>query len=122
MTVCVYYTVNYWAIGVGAILSMIIGVVWYGALFGKMWMKINGVDPHNTEEMKAMQKSANSLYIVQFIQKRIKERKSNILDLLENNGIKSMEQYASLMGELNSLHYIQQELSDLLEKQELKND
>lgn len=62
------------------------------------------------------------LYIVQFIQKRIKERKSNILDLLENNGIKSMEQYASLMGELNSLHYIQQELSDLLEKQEHIHD
>jgi len=62
------------------------------------------------------------LFIVQFIQKKIKERKSNVLDLLENNGISSMEHYASLMGELNSLHYIQQELSDLLEKQELQND
>ena len=61
-------------------------------------------------------------YIVQFIQKIIKERKRQVLDLLENNGINSMEQYASLMGELNSLNYIQQELSDLLEKQEHMHD
>jgi len=61
-------------------------------------------------------------YVVQFIQKIIKERKRQVLDLLENNGINSMEQYASLMGELNSLNYIQQELSDLLEKQEHMHD
>jgi hypothetical protein len=62
------------------------------------------------------------IYIVQFIQRIIKERKRNVLDLLENNGINSMEQYSSLMGELNSLNYIQQELSDLLEKQEHIHD
>ena len=62
------------------------------------------------------------IYIVQFIQRIIKERKSNVLDLLENNGINSMEQYSSLMGELSSLNYVQQELSDLLEKQEHIND
>jgi len=62
------------------------------------------------------------IYIVQFIQRIIKERKHNVLDVLENNGINSMEQYSSLMGELNSLNYIQQELSDLLEKQEHIHD
>jgi len=62
------------------------------------------------------------IQIVQFIQKKVKERKSNILDVLENNGISSMEQYSYLMGELNSLNYVQQELSDLLEKQEHTND
>ena len=62
------------------------------------------------------------IYIVQFIQRIIKERKLNVLDVLENNGINSMEQYSSLMGELNSLNYIQQELSDLLEKQEHIHD
>jgi 5,10-methenyltetrahydromethanopterin hydrogenase len=64
----------------------------------------------------------DDFYVVQFIQKIIKERKRQVLDLLENNGINSMEQYASLMGELNSLNYIQQELSDLLEKQEHMHD
>ena len=62
------------------------------------------------------------IYIVQFIQRIIKERKRNVLDVLENNGINSMEQYSSLMGELSSLNYVQQELSDLLEKQEHIHD
>ena len=64
----------------------------------------------------------DDIFIVQFIQRIMKERKSNVLDILENNGINSMEQYSSLMGELNSLNYVQQELSDLLEKQERMHD
>ena len=54
--------------------------------------------------------------------KTVNERKLQVLDILENNGIQSMEQYASLMGELNSLNYIKQELSNLLEKQERLDD
>jgi len=60
--------------------------------------------------------------IVQFIQKTINDRKSSVLDILENDGINSMEQYRTLMGELNSLNYIAQELSGLLEQQEQLND
>ena len=60
--------------------------------------------------------------IVQFIQKTINERKSAILSILENDGINTMEQYRTLMGELNSLNYIAQELSSLLEKQEQIDD
>tara|TARA_R100001244_G_scaffold66494_2_gene54703 strand:- start:301 stop:498 length:198 start_codon:yes stop_codon:yes gene_type:complete len=64
----------------------------------------------------------DSLDIVQFIQRTIKERKTIVLDVLENNGIKSIEQYRELMGELNALNYILQELSGLLEKQEQLDD
>ena len=64
----------------------------------------------------------DSLDIVQFIQRTIKERKTIVLDVLENNGIKSIEQYRELMGELNALNYILQELSGLLEKQEQLED
>mgnify|MGYP003137598917 FL=1 len=60
--------------------------------------------------------------IVQFVQRSVKERKGMVLDLLENNGIKSMEHYNLCMGELNALNYISQELSGLLEKQELIDD
>jgi hypothetical protein len=60
--------------------------------------------------------------IVQFIQKTINDRKSSVLDILENDGINSMEQYRTLMGELNSLNYIAQELSGLLEQQEQLDD
>jgi hypothetical protein len=60
--------------------------------------------------------------IVQFVQRSVKERKGMVLDLLENNGIKSMEHYNLCMGELNALNYLSQELSGLLEKQELIDD
>ena len=59
--------------------------------------------------------------VVQFVQRSIKERKGLVLDLLENNGIKSMEQYNLCMGELNALNFVSQELSGLLEKQELQD-
>jgi hypothetical protein len=56
--------------------------------------------------------------VVQFVQRTIKERKVVVLDVLEHNGLKSMEQYRELMGELNALNFVLQELSGLLEKQE----
>ena len=64
----------------------------------------------------------NSFDVVQFIQRTIKERKTIVLDVLENNGIKSIEQYRELMGELNALNYVLQELSGLLEQQEQLDD
>jgi hypothetical protein len=62
------------------------------------------------------------LYIAQFVQRSIKERRTMVLDALENNGIRTMEQYQLCMGELNALNFVAQELSGLLDKQELKND
>lgn len=34
---------NWWAIGISMIASVVIGFVWYGPLFGKMWMKELGM-------------------------------------------------------------------------------
>ena len=62
------------------------------------------------------------IVLVQHIQKTIRNRKAVVLEVLENNGIKNMEQYRELMGELNGLNYISQELTDLLEKQELLDE
>jgi hypothetical protein len=59
--------INYWAVAVGAVLSMVIGAIWYGPVFGKKWMEILGVDPADMEARKKMQKSAGPLYGVQFI-------------------------------------------------------
>jgi hypothetical protein len=64
----------------------------------------------------------DELDIVQFVQRAVKERRSMVLDLLENNGIKSMEHYQLCMGELNALNFISQELSGLLEQQEQMDD
>jgi len=60
-------TVNYWAIASGAVLSMVIGAIWYGPLFGKRWMEIVGVSSADPEARKKMQKSAGPLYVVQFV-------------------------------------------------------
>lgn len=62
------------------------------------------------------------IYIVQFVQRSIKERRTMVLDTLENNGIRTMEQYQLCMGELNALNFVAQELSGLLDKQEHRND
>lgn len=59
--------VNYWAIATGAVLSMVIGAIWYGPLFGKKWMEIVGVNPADLEARKKMQKTAGPLYAVQFL-------------------------------------------------------
>ena len=63
-----------------------------------------------------------TLPVAVFVQRTIADRRQHILDVLENDGIKSMEQYANLMGELTALHLVQQELSGLLEKQEHMDD
>ena len=64
----------------------------------------------------------DSLQLAQFIQKTIKGRRLQVLELLENNGVKSMEQYQNLMGEISALNFVLQELTGLLEKQEQLND
>ena len=59
---------NYWAILVCGILSMVVGSIWYGPmLFGKVWMKIVGAQAMSPAEMKAMQKKVMPLYLVQFL-------------------------------------------------------
>ena len=60
-------TVNYWAIIVGGVLSMIVGSLWYGPLFGKQWMKIIGVEHMDVKAQKSIQKSSAPLYAVQLV-------------------------------------------------------
>jgi len=62
------------------------------------------------------------IQLVQFIQKSIRTRRENIRQILESNGVNSMEQYQKLMGELDALFYVEEELSGLLEKQEQLDD
>ena len=53
-----------------AILSMILGALWYGPIFGKQWSHLIGVsheDMKNAEHRKKMQKQAQPFYFFQFI-------------------------------------------------------
>ena len=60
--------------------------------------------------------------VAQYIFALIRERRALVREVLENNGVKDMEQYRELMGELNGLNLVQRELSDLLIKQEKLDD
>ena len=60
-------SVNYFAIVVGAVLSMVIGAVWYGPLFGKKWLEIVGATAEDLEARKKMQAAAGPLYVAQFV-------------------------------------------------------
>ncbi len=59
--------INFWAVLIAGILSMVLGFLWYGPLFGKVWMRGNGIDPDNKELMDSMQKSAGPAYIQMFV-------------------------------------------------------
>lgn len=59
--------VNFLAILVCAIFSMVLGAVWYGPLFGKKWMEIIGIDAKDKKAREKMQKEAGPLYAVQFL-------------------------------------------------------
>lgn len=54
--------VNWVAIILSAIAAMVVGMVWYGPLFGKMWMGLTGM--RMTEEGK---KQAPKMYAVMFL-------------------------------------------------------
>lgn len=60
-------SINYFAVATCAVLTMVIGAVWYGPLFGRKWMEIIGVNPDDQEAKKKMQKSAGPLYLMQFV-------------------------------------------------------
>lgn len=62
--------INFWAVVVCAVLSMVIGSLWYGKfLFGKVWMEISGIDitKISPEKVKEMQRQMFPLYLIQFL-------------------------------------------------------
>ena len=77
---------------------------------------------NGNEALIQLMSSKDEIDVIQFIQKTIKDRRNSALDILGNNGIKSMEEYQKLMGEISALSYIEQELSGLIDKQELFDD
>ena len=52
----------------------------------------------------------------------LRERRQAIIDLMQFGNVKSMEQYRELMGNLECLNHVEQELKSLLDKQERSND
>ncbi len=59
--------INYWAVVVSALVSMVIGSIWYGPLFGRRYREAMGMDTWSPEKQAAMQKDMPKAYIGQFI-------------------------------------------------------
>ena len=58
--------VNYWAVLVAAIVSFVIGGLWYSPmLFGKLWMQLSGLTNKDMEAAK--KKGMTKSYILQFV-------------------------------------------------------
>lgn len=59
--------INYWAVAVSAIVSMVIGSIWYGPLFGKMFMREMGMDKWTPEQQTKMKNTMTRSYALQFL-------------------------------------------------------
>lgn len=60
--------INFWSVLVAAIVTMILGFLWYSPiLFANPWMRLMGVDPNDKAKLAEMQKSAGKLYGLAFV-------------------------------------------------------
>lgn len=59
--------INYLAVLVSAVASMVIGSIWYGPLFGKKFIHAMGLDLLSPEQQAAAKKSMWKSYVLQFI-------------------------------------------------------
>lgn len=59
--------INYYAVLVSGVVSMALGWLWYGPLFGRLWMQVNEMNPDDFARREAMQKEAGPLYVAQFL-------------------------------------------------------
>lgn len=57
--------INYLAVVLAAVASMVVGSLWYGPLFGKEWMKLMGINKGDMRNMKG--EDMAKLYGVQFL-------------------------------------------------------
>ena len=62
------------------------------------------------------------IYLAEAVFRILRERRQGIIDLMIYGNVKSMEQYRELMGNLECLNHVEQELKSLLDKQERQND
>jgi mannitol-specific phosphotransferase system IIBC component len=56
--------INYLAVLVAAILSMILGYIWYGPLFGKLWMRLMGFTKESMSEGKSKMAKTYSIMFI----------------------------------------------------------
>ena len=64
----------------------------------------------------------DEIYVAEAVFRILRERRQGVTDVMIFGNVKSMEQYRELMGNLECLNHVEQELKGLLDKQERSND
>ena len=64
----------------------------------------------------------DGLGVINFLRKAVQERRAGAVDVLAHNGISDMKQYHCIMGELNALTFLEQELMSLLKNKQEPED
>ena len=64
----------------------------------------------------------DSITLAERIFKIIRTRQTQLTEIIINNQVKDWNDYQNHLGQLETLTYIEQELSDLLKKQEQDNE
>ena len=64
----------------------------------------------------------DAIFVADSVFRVIRERRQSIYDILGGDNIRDMEHYKKLMGILDGLNYVEQELKSLLDKQERSID
>ena len=64
----------------------------------------------------------NEIAVAEAVFRIIRDRRQGCQDFMVNGNIKSMEHYRELMGNLECLNHVEQELKSLLDKQEHYDD
>jgi len=60
----------------------------------------------------------DAIILAERIFKLIRTRQTQIIEIITSNQVKDWNDYQNHLGQLDTLNYIEQELSDLLKKQE----
>ncbi len=63
----------------------------------------------------------DAIYLAEKLYRVIRTRQTQLTEIIVNNQVKDWNDYQNHLGQLDTLNYIEQELSDLLKKQE-QND
>jgi hypothetical protein len=64
----------------------------------------------------------SEIYLAEAVFRVINERRNIVENVLRHNSIKNMEHYKQMMGEMEALEYVENEIKDLLNRQEVNDD
>ena len=64
----------------------------------------------------------SEIYLAEAVFRVINERRNIVLNVLKHNSVKSMEHYKQMMGEMEALEYVENEIKDLLNRQEVDDE